>query len=49
MGVLEYLEIKVFLRHRPWWGQGLGDSDNLWITEPGHELAPPKLKFCIGH
>ena len=21
---------------RPWWGQGLGSSDNLCIPEPGH-------------
>ena len=39
--VLERLEIKNFLRHQRWWGQGLGSLDNLCIPEPVHYLAPP--------
>ena len=27
-----------FLRHRPWWSQGLGSADNLCIPKPGHCL-----------
>ena len=26
-----HLEIKYFLRHQPWWGQGLDTLDNLCI------------------
>ena len=48
MEPLERLEIKDFLPHQPYWGQGLGSSDSLCIPEPGHYLAPPKFKSYIG-
>ena len=35
------------LRQQPWLGQGFGGSVNLCIPEPGHYLAPPKIKSSI--
>ena len=43
--ILEHLEIKDFLCHQPWWGQGLDSLDNLCIPEPGHYIETSQIQI----